>query len=301
MIKCIVGDKMKVEISKTCCLCYGAKRALDIALDNAKQGKNVVLLKELLHNKRAVSLLQNLGVKQVDCVEDLKDGDIAIIRAHGEPKETYQYFSSHNIEYIDCTCPNVKAINLLVERKDNEGYKIIIVGKYGHKTGKMHPEVFGTSHHCNNPILVEDEEEIASIDTTFPKYFLVVQTTFSSKKAKDFIEKIKNKIENAGKFFEYRDTTCNAQHLINKDSLDLAQKVDKMIVVGGKNSSNSIELYKNLSQVVECYFVEGIDEVKSLSQQNVFLKDDFVGLTGGASTVMEELLEIKEYLLHLHK
>ncbi len=290
---------MRVEISKTCCLCYGAKRALDNTIERAKNDNRVVLLKEILHNKRAVGILKDLGVRQVENVQDLKMGDVAVVRAHGEPRETFEYFDKHKIEYLDCTCPNVRAINMLVERKDSEGWKIIIVGKYGHKTGKMHPEVYGTSHYCSSPILIEDEEEIMDIDTSFPKYFLVVQTTFSSKKAKEYIAKIKEKIESAGKVFDYRDTTCNAQHKINSDSLELAKRVDEMIVVGGKNSSNSIELYKNLSQAVECFFVENIDEVEDLVQKGTLLKTDFIGLTGGASTVIEELEEIRDFLLSL--
>lgn len=290
---------MKVEISKTCCLCYGAKRALDEAIKKAKEGKKVVLFKELLHNKRAVSVLKKLGAEQKDGLSDLKSNELVVIRAHGEPKETFDYLKTHNIKFLDCTCPNVKAINLLVERKDAEGYKIIIIGKYGHKTNKMHPEVYATSHYCKNPILIEDEEEIDNMDLSFSKYFLVVQTTFSSAKSKVFIEKIKAKIEDAGKIFEYRDTTCNAQHQINDDSKKLASKVDKMIVVGGKNSSNSVELFNNLSKVVKCFFVEGIDDVKKLAEENTFSSDDYIGLTGGASTVMDELLEIKDYLLGL--
>ena len=290
---------MRVEISKTCCLCYGAKRALDGAVEKAKEGEKVVLFKELLHNKRAVSILKNLGVQQKDNLDDLKRGDVVVIRAHGEPRETFDYLRLHEIDFLDCTCPNVKAINLLVERKNAEGYKIIIIGKYGHKTHKMHPEVYATSHYCKNPILIEDEEEIDDIDLSFPKYFLVVQTTFSSEKAQKYIKKIKEKIEGAGKIFEYRDTTCNAQHRINDDSKELAKKVDKMIVVGGKNSSNSIELFNNLSKIKKCYFVEGLDDVKKLAEESVFSPNDFVGLTGGASTAMEELVEIKNYLLGL--
>lgn len=290
---------MKVEISKTCCLCYGAKRALDGAIKMAKEGKKIVLFKELLHNKRAVSVLKKLGAEQKDSLSDLKSNELVVIRAHGEPKETFDYLKAHNIEFLDCTCPNVKAINLLVERKDAEGYKIIIIGKYGHKTNKMHPEVYATSHYCKNPILIEDEEEIDNIDLSFSKYLLVVQTTFSSAKSKVFIEKIKAKILDAGKIFEYRDTTCNAQHQINDDSRELASKVDKMIVVGGKNSSNSVELFNNLLKIKKSYFVEGLDDVKKLAEENTFSSDDYIGLTGGASTVMDELLEIKDYLLGL--
>ena len=289
------SNKTNVQICDTCCLCYGAKRALEGAINAKKQGKNVVLFKEILHNKRAVQTLTSLGILVKDNLSEFSTSDYVILRAHGEGKDTYKYLQENNISYLDLTCPNVLNINKLVEKMDNLGYKIILVGKYGYKTGKMHPEVLGTSKWCNNPIFIEDLEEVLSIPLDYDKYFLVVQTTFNQTKALKIIDEVKNRLKD--KVFEYKNTTCSAQRLINEKSQLLAQKVDKMIVVGGKNSSNSKELFNNLQTIVTTYFAEDLSEVKALVKENKLVCGDKIGLTGGASTLIDELQEIKDYLL----
>lgn len=289
------SNKTNVQICDTCCLCYGAKRALEGAINAKKQGKNVVLFKEILHNKRAVQTLTSLGILVKDNLSEFSTNDYVILRAHGEGKDTYKYLQENNISYLDLTCPNVLNINKLVEKMDNLGYKIILIGKYGYKTGKMHPEVLGTSKWCNNPIFIEDLEEVLSIPLDYDKYFLVVQTTFNQTKALKIIDEVKNRLKD--KVFEYKNTTCSAQRLINEKSQLLAQKVDKMIVVGGKNSSNSKEIFNNLQTIVTTYFAEDLSEVKALVKENKLVCGDKIGLTGGASTLIDELQEIKDYLL----
>lgn len=287
---------MKVEIAKECCLCFGARRAVTLAEESLAQGKKVVLFKQILHNKTTTGNLLKAGAVQKDNLAELKPGETVVIRAHGEGKATFDYFKQQGIEFVDGTCPNVKAINLLAQRKSGEGYKIIILGKYGKGGGVMHPEVAGTAGWCDNPIFVEDEDDIKNISLDYPKYFLTVQTTFSCKKADDLIAKIKDYLEKNGKEFDYRNTTCNAQKRINESSENLAKEVDAMIVVGGKNSSNTKELFNNLSTKSTCFLVENLEDVKELVSAGKFSGIKKIGLTGGASTVISELEEIKEYL-----
>ena len=287
---------MKVEIAKECCLCFGAKRAVALAEETLLQGKKVVLFKQILHNKTTTGKLLSLGAVQKENLADMQQGETVIIRAHGEGKATFDYFKKNGIEYVDGTCPNVKAINLLVQRKNNEGYKIIILGKYGKGGKDMHPEVAGTAGWCNKPIFVEDEDDIKNISLEFPKYFLTVQTTFSCKKADEMIAKIKSYLEKNGKEFAFRNTTCNAQRRINESSAQLAKKVDAMIVVGGKNSSNTKELFNNLKMLKTCFLVENLNDVKELVKAGNFVNIQSIGLTGGASTVVEELEDIKAFL-----
>lgn len=293
--------KTNVEISKACCLCYGASRALDNTINACKTNKNVTLFKQLLHNKRTVKNLTELGVVQKDKLEDINKNDFVILRAHGEPKSTYEYLNKNKIKYLDCTCPNVLAINKLVETKSKQGFKIILVGKYGYKTHNMHPEVYGTAGWCKEPIFIEEIEETDNLDMSFDKYFLVVQTTFARDKALKIIENIQIKMRALNKEFEYRDTTCNAQRLINEESKILAKRVDYMIVVGGKNSSNTKELFNNVSNYTNAFFAESIDEVKEILRNNKIMLGSKIGLTGGASTTKEELFEIRDFILNWFK
>lgn len=286
---------MKVEICEKCCLCHGSSRALNISIETSKS-HNTKVYKELLHNKRIMDTLDQHGIKQENNIDNFTPSDHVIIRAHGEPKSTFKYLDDKGIPYTDCTCPNVKSINKLVELKDNEGYKIIIVGNYGLRSKKMHPEVYATSHWCHDPILIEDISEINKINLSFDKYFLVVQTTFSIDKAEKIITSIENLMTKNNLEFKCLNTTCKSQIDINEASAKLARKVDKMIVVGGSNSSNTRELFNNVSSLTTAYLVEGLVEVKLLVKDGKLAPNDHIGLTGGASTMIEELYEIKNYL-----
>ncbi len=296
-----LNPKENVFIAQKCCLCYGSNRAFSMVKDSAEVSDRVVLYKELLHNKRVVNELSQLGVRENQSLTEFKSDDIAVIRAHGEPKSTFEYFEKNDIKFLDCTCPNVRAISNLVQFKNNDGYKIIIVGKYGKESGKMHPEVQGIAGYCLEPLFVEDEEDAKKIDDKFDKYYLVVQTTFSYTLANEIINILKDKFKKAIKKFESKNTTCNAQKEINASSVDLAKNVDIMFVVGGKNSSNTKELFNNVSKYAKAYFVENLKEVKECLKDINLTKKMKIGLTGGASTMMDELIEIKNYLESLKK
>ena len=278
----------KVYISKTCGLCYGSNNAITKTKEALKENKNVVLYKEILHNKNVMSELENNGAVTKNSLEEINFNDYVIIRAHGEPYSTFEYFKNNNIKYLDCTCPNVKAINYLVKEKENAGFKIIIIGKHNH------PEVIATAGWCTSPFIIEEEQEIENIDLSFDKYYLVVQTTFSKDKALYLIDKISNALKE--KCFEYRNTICNAQKNINDVSFELAKNVDVMIVIGGRNSSNSKELYNNMSTIVKTYFIENPVEVLNLIKENKLLINQKIGITAGASTMQEDILKTQELI-----
>lgn len=284
-----------IKISDVCGLCYGSNRAIAQTFDKIKTEKNVVLFKEILHNKTVKKHLEENGAKTKENLEDITKDDFVIIRAHGEPKSTYKYFEENNINYVDCTCPNVLAINKLVEKKQTEGFKIILIGKHGFDGKPMHPEVKGTAGWCSEPIIIEDESEIENIDLSFSKYFLAVQTTFSKDKANLFIEKIKNKLEKNDKVFEFKNTTCNAQKNINDASVILAKEVDIMFVIGGKNSSNTKELFLNVSNYTKAYKIEDPDEIFEMDIDELKSAKK-IGITAGASTMQEDILKTKDNL-----
>lgn len=292
----------KIHIADICGLCHGSLSAVNKTIELSKKEKNVTLYKEILHNKNVIDLLKKNGTTTKNNLNELTKDDYVIIRAHGEPYNTFQYLKNKNIKYLDCTCPNVKAINLLVKKKSEEGFKIIIVGKHGFSTKKMHPEVEGIAGWCiDNPIFIEDESEINNIDMSCEKYFLVMQTTFSSFKAINFTEKISKIMADNKKVFEYRNTLCNGQKNINNSAILLAEKVDVMLVMGNYNSSNSVELYNNISKIKKTYFIENKDETLKLIKNNLITKDQKIGITAGASTLKEDIIELKNFLVkNLH-
>lgn len=286
----------EILISKICGLCGGSKRAIDTTRTKAKTEKNVVLFKEILHNKNVLQELGKQGVKVKESLEEMSKDDFVIVRAHGEPFATFEHLEKSGIKYVDCTCPNVKAINFLVKQKEEEGYKIIIIGKYGFGGKPMHPEVAGTAGWCHEPLFLEKEEEIDNMQLAEEKYFLVVQTTFSRELAEKMIALVENKMKREGKEFAYKNTICNAQKNINIASKELAQTVDAMVVIGGKNSSNTKELFVAMSEICPSFHIETLEEIASIVESGAFSNCKRIGLTAGASTMMEDIESVKTFL-----
>lgn len=286
----------EIYIAETCGLCFGSNNAISKTKEQLEKRNNVVLFKEILHNKNVMKTLQDKGAVVKDTIEEINKNDFVIIRAHGEPLSTFKHFEDNEIGFLDCTCPKVKAINLIAQEKDKQGYKIIIIGKHGFDGKPMHPEVAGTAGWCNNPLFVEDESEIEKIDLSFEKYFLVVQTTFSKDKAELFIEKISNFLKANNKIFDFKNTVCNAQKEINLSAQALATKVDAMVVIGGKNSSNTKELFLKLAQTKPTFWIENVQEAKTLVDEKKLTNDMKIGITAGASTLKEDVVELKNEL-----
>lgn len=280
----------KIYISETCGLCYGSNNAISKTKEALKSNKNVILYKEILHNSNVIRELESKGAKIVNSLENVRNSNYVVIRAHGEKEETFSYLKSKNISYLDCTCPNVKAIHLLVKKKQEEGYKIIIIGK------KTHPEVMATSGWCKNPIIIEEENDFNEFTFQYPKYYLVCQTTFSKNKAELFINKIINIMRNMKKEFDYKNTICNAQKNISEASVKLACDMDVMIVIGGKHSSNSIELFNRINNIKITYFIHEPTDVLELVEQRKIRKGQKIGITAGASTMKEDIALVKKLL-----
>ena len=286
-----------IEIAKICGLCAGCKRAINTAEEELNKGKKVTIFKEIVHNKNVNKSLISKGAVFAENLEDLKNAETVIIRAHGEPPETYDFLNANNISFKDCTCPRVEKIHEEVKRYVDDGYFIIILGKF-HKA--LHPEVLGTLGYANGrAILVENEDDFARVESLKnEKVYLVCQTTFNLKKADELIEIIEMILSKNNCHLVVNKSICDAQKFINLSSAELASQVDTMIVVGGKNSSNSLELYKNMSSICPSIFIENINEYKSaLAEIGVTLSKDLkIGITAGASTNKAELEELKQLI-----
>lgn len=289
-----------VIISKVCGLCAGCNNAITTAKQKYNSGKNVVLFKEIVHNPHVNKMFEDMGITIVDNLEQITPYNHVIIRAHGEPPETYDYLTQNNIEFSDCTCVNVAKIHEMVTKYSNDGFGIIILGKYGKSNGKMHPETKGTIGWCKTePILIEDAEDVEKIKTsTAEKFYLVCQTTFNEEKANAIIQEISDVCKLLNKELITNKSICGAQKNINKYSVEVSTEVDLMIVVGGKNSSNSRELFNNLKQYKPSIFIEEVEdwfeELKTINFE--FTTETKVGLTAGASTPKEELFELKQLI-----
>ena len=293
---------MEIFLSENCGLCAGCTFAINTALKTAKENKNVVLLKEIVHNKNVNQMLQNKGIKIVDNLHNLEPNSTVVLRAHGEPKTTYEFLSKKNINYVDCTCFNVKKIHEKVDDFSSKGYKIIIIGKHG--DGKnIHPEVLGIMGWCKEvPILIENEQDLQNFHPEKnEKFYLVCQTTFNIEKAELLIKKIQKLCKQINCELMVNKSLCLAQKLINEKSVELTQKVDLMIVVGSKNSSNTKELFENLKTHTKTIFLENVLEVfEELKNNKIDITPNLkIGLTAGASTPKDDIIALYNLLKNI--
>ena len=264
--------------------CAGANKAIEVAYKLKKENtnKNIYIYKEILHNPYIIKELEKDDIKCIDNLSLLTKNDILIIRAHGEPKETYDYLEKNNIEYYDATCTNVLKVHNIAIDKQNNGYKIIIVGK------KTHPEVIGTNGWINNEgIIIEKKDDYKELNKN-DKYFIVCQTTVSHK----ILQELLNYMNENNISYEIENTICNAQKLIQTSSITLAELMDIMFVIGGKESSNTKELFNLCNEVTKTYYFSDIKEFFNFIKKEKYTLNTKIGFTGGASTPKDQ---IKEY------
>lgn len=264
--------------------CAGANKAIETAYKLKKENtnKNIYIYKEILHNPYIIKELEKDNIKCIDDLKILTKDDILIIRAHGEPKETYDYLEENNIEYYDATCTNVLKVHNIAIEKQKNGYKVIIVGK------KTHPEVIGTNGWINNEgIIIETKNDYKDLNKS-DKYFIVCQTTVSHKKLQELL----NYMNENNISYEVENTICNAQKLIQTSSIALAEQMDIMFVIGGKESSNTKELYNLCNEVTKTYYFSDIKDFFDFIKKEKYTLNTKIGFTGGASTPKEQ---IKEY------
>ncbi len=260
-------------------LCTGASRAIKMAYKLKEEfNKPIYIYKEILHNEYLINKLKDDNIITIYNLNDLKKDDILLLRAHGETKETYKYLEKNNINYYDATCFNVSKIHSLIEEKTKENYKIIIVGK------KDHPEVIGSLGWTNDGIVIYSNEDYNLLNKN-EKYYVVSQTTISEDKFLNLIKYLKDNNYN----FDFDNTICNYQKKIQTSSLELAKNMDLMIIIGGKNSSNTKELFNVCSKACNSYFFSDINEFKDFISNKNINKNKKIGFTGGASTPKEEI------------
>lgn len=271
---------MEYIVGKTAGFCYGVKNAVEKSEKAIENEKPICCLGEIVHNKNVVKDLENKGIIFIENLNQNLKKRKTIIRAHGVTKEVYKEADKMKINLIDLTCPKVLKIHKIVSEYNEEEYYIFLIGS------KKHPETIGTASFGGEDVsIIEDFNDInVSIEnfkkSNRQKLAIVVQTTFSLQKFIEITESIKKKFENFENI-EVVNTICNATKIRQEETEELSKKVDCMIIVGGKNSSNTKKLYeiskKNCSNTI-C--IENSNEI----DKEVFKQAKIVGIMAGAST-----------------
>lgn len=265
-------DQVEIVTAKRAGFCFGVKRAIDISFDIGKEiRKGVFTLGPIIHNPQVIEKLKAKGIFPLDDINDIygKEINALIIRTHGIPHQLYDRISSQHFRLIDATCPFVKNAQHYAQQLKNNGYQVVVLGD------ESHPEVKGIMSYAGDDVVVVNEHtQLPRLKT---KVGVVVQTTQPVETLKKLLANI---IEHVKEVKVY-NTICNSTALRLKETAEMAQKVDIMIVVGGKNSANTTQL----SRLCESFAVKTyhIETDRELSKE-WFVDAQKVGLTAGAST-----------------
>lgn len=271
----------EVELAKTAGFCFGVKRAVELVYQEAEAGQKVCTYGPIIHNEEVVADLEKKGVRVIHKPEEENDGTV-IIRSHGVSKDIYDAFENRGGNVVDATCPFVKKIHKIVKEQSSEGRKILVIGN------PNHPEVEGiVGWSENGAVVIEDEKQAQEFSAgEDEKLCIVAQTTFNYKKFKELVEIISKK----GYDILAVNTICNATEERQTEARKLSARVDAMIVIGGKTSSNSQKLYEICkNQCENTYFIQTVKDLPLDELENF----QSLGITAGASTpnnIIQEVL-----------
>lgn len=276
---------MEITVAKSAGFCFGVQRAVDSVYKELEENSGkIYTFGPIIHNEQVVEDLNKKGIEVIDTVEQLKEikEGTVVIRSHGVAKEIYDILEQQKLKMVDATCPFVKKIQNIVLDESNNGKTIIIIGN------DNHPEVEGIKGWVNGEVIViNKEEQIEKLSLPEQtKACIVSQTTFNHNKFKYLVEIIRKK----GYDITVVNTICNATHVRQVEAQKISSKVDGMIVIGGKNSSNTQKLYDICRN--ECENTFYVQTVKDLNLHELkSLKS--IGITAGASTPKNIIEEVR--------
>ena len=285
---------MRVVLAKNAGFCKGVKNAVDTAIKLAEEHGKIFTLGELVHNELVTEYLRKKGAICISLSEakNLKAGDVALIRAHGVPKQFEQELRDRGVVLFDATCPVVKRNQRLAEERANAGDCVIIVGD------KNHDEVQGVlSYAGEDAVVVSDEDTLPIGDKSASILF---QTTILPEKFEKIEKNTKNFEKNHNKSVGIFNTICYTTKVKQDEARAMAQKTDAVLVLGSHTSANTRRLFEVAKEVnPDTYFATCVNEV--LSMQNIFKDFQSVSIVAGASTPPWLIQEVTKLMSETQK
>lgn len=268
---------MKIYYARHGGFCFGVKRAIRMAIKAVKGGDNVYSLGPLIHNRMVVEDLNKKGIITVQHLRAIKNRNV-IIRSHGIHPDILASLRKKNFKIIDATCPKVRRAQRYVEKLTKEGYYVVIVGE------KDHPEVKGLLGYADGKAEIYTD----GIKIKNKKIGVVPQTTLDIEHLNQAISQMMPDVLE----MKVYNTICYETAIRISEALKIAERVDVMIIIGGKNSANTTRLYEICKGHKPSYHIESADEI---------LKDWFkdaqrIGVAAGASTPKEQIRDIVKHL-----
>lgn len=277
---------MKIILAKSAGFCFGVNRAVTIVNNLLEEGKKVTTLGPIIHNPHMVAELAERGVEIADTPNDLSSMDrTLVIRSHGVPQSVIDEIEQKGISYENATCPFVSKIHQIVKDNSREGKVVLIAGD------ENHPEVQGIVGHCEGEhYIFKNYEDLGKLLKKLENIenisiCVVAQTTYDVKEWKNCLKLLKKVYTNAKIF----DTICSATSIRQSEAEELASISDIMVVIGGRQSSNTAKLFSVCKSNCErTYLIESAAELDDIA----LIDADIIGITAGASTPARIIKEV---------
>lgn len=262
---------MEIIVAKSAGFCFGVKRAINLANECAcEEGGEIFTLGPIIHNPQEVQRLEDSNIYAKKDIKEIDSGTV-IIRSHGVRLDELDAAEAKGLRVVDATCPFVKKAQELVSRLSDEGYPVVVVGE------KAHPEVRGLLSYSKGDVRVAESPEELKGMPRVRKIGIVAQTTVPVEKFEAVVSYCLNKASEIKVF----NTICNATSIRQKESIELAERTECMVVVGGRNSANTRRLAEICRSIQpSTYHIEVSDEI----DPRWFSGVERVGVTAGAST-----------------
>ena len=279
---------MEVVLAEKAGFCFGVNRAVDMAYKLLGNNKKISMFGPVIHNPQVIDDMKKKGANIISSISDAENDRILLIRAHGIEKDTQQQIIDSGIECVDATCPFVRKIHKIVSENSGENIITMIAGD------SSHPEVKGIrSYSKGESIVFKTSDELSEIlknnsQLVNKELIFVAQTTFSIKDWKK-CKKIINLVCTNVKIF---DTICFATDERQSEAVTLSLECGAMLIIGGRESSNTAKLKKTCEQNCPTFLIETVDELKGIDLS----KYRKIGITAGASTPACIIKEVYDYV-----
>jgi len=274
---------MKIYVADHAGFCFGVERAIGLVEKTSISSSSVSTLGPIIHNPQVVDNFAKKGISVKEDINKIKKNETVVIRSHGINNELYNMLSKKEIVVVDATCPFVKKAHESARKLSLDEYTVVVFGE------KDHPEIEGIVSYIEGEYFIVTNIKEAEELPFREKYGFTAQTTQDDK----IFHEIESIIRNKCKSIKIYNTICNATKLRQKATKDMAETVDLMLVVGGKNSANTTRLYNICKNICKKTFhIETKDELSVEYFKNIYN----VGITAGASTPDYLIREVIDFI-----
>jgi 4-hydroxy-3-methylbut-2-enyl diphosphate reductase len=273
---------VKIEKTKEIGFCYGVKRAIELLERTARERGGVETLGAVVHNQQVLQRLEKIGVRVVPTIDDIK-GNIVAISSHGASPEVEEKLRSRHIEVVNTTCPFVHRVQIAARRLARNGFFVIIYGDADHTEVKG---VLGWAG--GKGVATLDEKLVANLDPLPRRLGILAQTTQVPAHFTQFVKTLVDSVFTRDSELRIIDTICHDIRRRQAEALDLAGRVDLMLVIGGRGSANTSRLAELCSTATKTYLIETAEEISPAW----FKGKERIGITSGTSTSEQTIEEV---------